>query len=288
MRTIMTKKTVKKIRTFLLLTFSTIIMALGVYFFKFPNNFTFGGVTGIAVIIAKLFRFSAGDYTFIMNMLLLGIGLVFLGKPFAVKTAYTSILLSVSISFFEKVFPLTQPLTNEPFLELVFAIALPALGSAVLFNIGASSGGTDVIAMLLKKYTSCNIGNALLLSDILITAFSFFVFDVKTGLFSCLGLIIKSLMVDTFIENINLCKYFNVVCTEPDSICNYIVNELHRSATICDATGAFTGTHKNIVFTVLNRTEAIKLRTYIRTVDPTAFILITNTSEIIGKGFHSI
>lgn len=284
----MTKKNVEKIRTFILLTFSTIIIAVGVYFFKFPNNFTFGGVTGLAVIIAKLFRFSAGDYTFIINMLLLAIGLIFLGKPFAVKTAYTSILLSVSISVMEKCFPLARPLTDEPFLELVFAIALPAFGTAILFNMEASSGGTDVIAMMLKKYTNCNIGNALLLSDILITTWAFFIFDVKTGLFSCLGLIIKSLMIDTFIENINLCKYFNVVCMEPDPICDFIVNVLHRSATICDATGAFTGTHKAIVFTVLNRHEAIKLRTYIRSVDPTAFILITNTSEIIGKGFHSI
>ena len=284
----MTKSTVYKLRSFILLTFSTLIMAIGVYFFKFPNHFTFGGVTGFAVVIAKLFRFSAGQYTLIINMALLLIGLIFLGKPFAVKTAYTSILLSVSISVLEKIAPMSKPLTDEPILELIFAIALPALGSAILFNMDASSGGTDVIAMLLKKYSRFDIGNSLLISDTLVVVSTFFVFDVKTGLFSLLGLIIKSLMVDTIIENINLCKYFNVVCQEPDLICNYIVNNLHRSATICDATGAFTGTHKNIVFTVLNRTEAVKLRSYIRSVDPTAFILITNTSEIIGKGFHSI
>ncbi len=271
-----------------LLTGSTLIMAVGIYFFKFPNNFTFGGVTGFAVIIARLFRFSAGDYTLLINMLLLGVGLIFLGKSFAAKTAYTTVLLSVSISAMEKLFPMTHPLTDEPFLELIFAIALPALGSAILFNIGASSGGTDVIAMLLKKYTSIHIGNALLITDILITFFGFFVFDVKTGLFSCLGLIIKSFMVDNFIEAINLCKYFNVVCTKPDEICDYIVNTLHRSATICDAKGAFTGTHKSIVFTVLNRHEAVLLRSHIKAVDPKAFILITNTSEIIGRGFHSI
>ncbi|MFA9464210.1 MAG: YitT family protein [Velocimicrobium sp.] len=284
----MIKITSSKIRDFILLTFSTLIMAMGVYFFKFPNNFTFGGVTGFAIIIAKLFRLSAGEYTLIINMLLLVIGLIFLGKPFAVKTAYTSILLSVSISVLEKTVPLSAPLTDQPLLELIFAIALPAFGSAILFNMNASSGGTDVIAMLLKKYSNFDIGKSLLLTDILITASSFFVFDIKTGLFSSLGLIIKALLVDTIIESINLCKYFNVVCQEPHLICNYIVHELDRSATICDATGAFSGTHKSIVFTVLNRTEAIKLRNYIKMVDPAAFILITNTSEIIGKGFHSI
>lgn len=276
------------IKEFFLLTFSTIIMAVGVYFFKFPNNFTFGGVTGLAVLIGKVFTLSAGDYTFIINMVLLLVGLIFLGKSFAAKTAYTSILLSVAISALERIFPLQHPLTNEPLLELVFAITLPAFGSAILFNIGASSGGTDIIAMLLKKYTSINIGNALLATDVLITAFSFLIFDVQTGLFSLLGLTIKSLLVDSVIESINMCKYFNVVCKEPEPICDFIVNTLHRSATICEAKGAFTQNQKYIVFTVLNRQEAVKLRMFIKATDSTAFILITNTSEIIGKGFHTV
>ncbi|MSS64437.1 YitT family protein [Velocimicrobium porci] len=280
--------TKNSLKEFWLMTFSTLIMAVGIYFFKFPNNFTFGGVTGLAVLIGNVFSLSAGDYTFIINMALLIIGLIFLGKGFAAKTAYTSILLSVTISGFERLVPLKQPLTDEPLLELVFAIALPAFGSAILFNIGASSGGTDVIAMLLKKYTSINIGNALLVTDILITLCSFFIFDVKTGLFSVLGLTIKSLLVDSVIESINLCKYFNVVCKEPEPICDFIVNELNRSATICEAEGAFSHGHKYIVFTVLNRQEAIKLRMFIKSTDPTAFILITNTSEIIGKGFHNV
>lgn len=280
--------TTDKLRDFSLMTFSSLIIAFGIYFFRFPNNFTFGGVTGIAVVIARLFSLTAGDYTLIINMVLLVIGLIFLGRKFAAKTAYTTIVISVSISLMEKLFPMAQPLTDQPFLELLFAIGLPSLGSAILFNMGASGGGTDIIAMLLKKYANSEIGTSLFISDTLVTAAAFFVFDIKTGLFSTLGLIIKSLMIDNLIENINLCKYFNVVCRETELICDYIVNELHRSATICDATGAFTGKHTHIVFTVLNRNEAVKLRTYIKEVDPGAFILITNTSEIIGKGFHSI
>lgn len=275
-------------KNFLLLNLGAFLMAIGVYFFKFPNNFSFGGVTGLAVIISKLFPITPGDFSFIANMALLVIGLFFLGKTFAVQTAYTSIVVSFAISTLERILPLTGPLTDDPLLELVFAIALPAAGSAILFNIGASSGGTDVIAMLLKKYTSINIGNALLATDAILVIGSFLVFDVKTGLFSVLGLTVKSFLVDSIIENINLCKYFNVVCTEKGPICDFIVNDLHRSATVCEATGAFTGTHKYIVFTVLNRMEAVKLRNFIRTADPSAFILITNTSEIIGKGFHSV
>ena len=275
-------------RNFLLMTASTLIMAIGVYFFKFPNNFTFGGVTGYAPLVAKTGLMSAGDFSFIANMVLLVIGLFFLGRDFAARTAYTSILLSVSISALERLIPLKEPLTNEPILELIFAIALPAFGSAILFNINASSGGTDVIAMLFKKYTSIHIGNALIATDVLMVIFAFFMFDIKTVLFSLLGLIIKSFMVDGIIESINLCKYFNIVCEDPEPICSFIVNKLHRSATICEGTGAFSGEEKYVVLTVMKRYEAIRLRNYIRELDQRAFVLITNTSEIVGKGFHTI
>lgn len=277
-----------KIKYFSTLTFSTLLIAVGTYFFKFTNNFTFGGITGLAVLVAKSGLVSAGDFNLIMSMILLAIGLVILGKKFAAKTAYCSILLSVALSLLERIFPMNGPFTDQPMLELCFAIALPALGSAILFNIGASSGGTDIIAMILKKYSSFDIGRALMISDALITAAGFFVFDIETGLYSLLGLAIRSFMIDTFIESFNLSKYFNVVCDHPEPICDFIVHTLGRSASVCLAKGAYSGKDKYIIFTALNRVQAVRLRNYIRATDPKAFILISNTSEIIGKGFHSI
>ena len=270
------------------MTGATLIMAVGTYFFKFTNNFTFGGITGLAVLVAKTGLISAADFSFITNMLLLVLGAVILGKQFVAKTAYCSILLSVTLSLLERVYFMSYPFMDEPMLEVMFAIALPAFGSAILFNIGASSGGTDIIAMIVKKYSSINIGKALIVSDIAITVLGFFVFGMKTGLYSLFGLSIRSFLVDNFIESLNLSKYFNVVCAKPDPICNFIVNQLHRGATICDARGAFSGSEKYIILTALNRQQAIKLRNFIKKEDPSAFILISNTSEIIGKGFHAI
>lgn len=274
-------------KNFALLTGSTLLIAIGTYFFKFTNNFTFGGITGLAVLVAKSGFISAGDFNFIVNMLLLLLGFLILGKNFAAKTAYCSILLSVALSLLERICPMDGPLTDQPMLELAFAIALPALGSAVLFNIGSSSGGTDIIAMILKKYTSIDIGKALLATDFLIALAGCFVFGIETGLYSFLGLAIRSSMVDGFIESLNLSKYFNVVCNTPEPICHFINDELHRSATIVDAKGAFSGEQKYLVLTVLNRFQAVRLRNYIKTEAPDAFLLISNTSEIIGKGFHS-
>lgn len=277
-----------KLKNFSLLTISTLIMAVGIYFFKFANNFTFGGITGIAVLVTKFLPISSSDFSFVVNILLLIIGWIVLGKSFAEKTAYSTILLSVSLSLLERIYPMSHPLTNEPLLELIFAILLPALGSAILFNIGASSGGTDVIAMILKKYTSVDIGKGLMISDLIFTLAGFLVFNVKTGLYSLLGLIMRSALIDNFIESFNRSKYFHVVTSNATCICDFIQNDLQRGATIVNATGAFTGDDKYIILTVLSPSQAVKLRNFIKEHDPKAFLLISNTSEIIGKGFHSV
>ena len=276
-----------KLKNFSLLTISTLIMAVGIYFFKFANNFTFGGITGIAVLVAKFFPISASDFSFVVNILLLIIGWIVLGKSFAEKTAYSTILLSISLSLLERIYPMSHPLTNEPLLELIFAILLPALGSAILFNIGASSGGTDVIAMILKKYTSVDIGKGLMISDLIFTLAGFLVFNVKTGLYSLFGLIMRSALIDNFIESFNRSKYFHVVTSNATCICDFIQNDLQRGATIVNATGAFTGDDKYIILTVLSPSQAVKLRNFIKEHDPKAFLLVSNTSEIIGKGFMS-
>ena len=277
-----------KLKNFSLLTISTLIMAVGIYFFKFANNFTFGGITGIAVLVAKFLPISASDFSFVVNILLLIIGWIVLGKSFAEKTAYSTILLSVSLSLLERIYPMSHPLTNEPLLELIFAILLPALGSAILFNIGASSGGTDVIAMILKKYTSVDIGKGLMISDLIFTLAGFLVVNVKTGLYSLFGLIMRSALIDNFIESFNRSKYFHVVTSNATCICDFIQNDLQRGATIVNATGAFTGDDKYIILTVLSPSQAVKLRNFIKEHDPKAFLLVSNTSEIIGKGFHSV
>ena len=205
--------------------------------FKFPNHFAFGGVTGFSTVVSEISRWSASDFTFIVNTSLLVLGFIFLGKGFGIKTVYASMVMSISLSLLERVCPLSRPLTTEPLLELLFAIFLPAVGTAILFNLGASSGGTDIIAMILKKYTSLNIGTVLMLVDVAAVASSFFIFGPETGLFSTIGLAAKSLVIDDVIENLNLCKCFNIICDDPEPICDYIINTLHRSATVYHARG---------------------------------------------------
>lgn len=277
------------IQNFLLVTLGTLVLSVGIYFFKFPNHFSTGGVSGISILLAKIVpSISPAVSMWVINAALIVIGFIFLGRGFGMMTVYCSTLYSTLTWVFEKVYPMTEPFTDQPFLELCFAMMLPAVGSAILFNCNASSGGTDIVAMILKKFTSMDIGKALLVSDALIACSACFIFDIKTGLFSLLGLLIKAFMVDSVIEGINLCKYFSIITAHPDEICEYIIKKMKRSSTVIDAVGAYSHENKKVIMVACRRGEAVKLRQHIRAVDPKAFMFITNTSEIIGKGFRTV
>lgn len=279
-------KAVKILKEYAILTLATGVMNLGIYVFKFPNNFSFGGVSGLSVVLSKAFGISASGCNLVINMFLILLGFIFLGKKFGIKTVYVSTLSSVGLSLMERFFPMHVPLTDQPMLELIFAILLPAIASAVLFNMDASGGGTDILAMILKKYSSMNIGVGLFLVDLAVMVAAFFVFGVETGLYSCCGLMGKSLVIDGVIENINLCKFFTIITDTPEIICDFIQIELNRSATITSAEGAYTGKKKYLVLTVVNRHQAVILRNFIKKESPGSFLMITNSSEIIGKGFR--
>lgn len=282
-------KPMSKFEEFLLLNLGVFLIAVGVYFFKFPNNFAIGGVSGISVLLnAWTPVLNAPTINLILNMFFLILGIMFFGKNFGLKTAYAAVLLSILIKLLEYVAPLKAPLTNQPFLELIYAVLLPGIGGGILFNIRASSGGTDVIAMILKKYTSLNIGKALFLSDVIITGLSFIAFGSETGLLASLGLFTKSALIDITIENMNRVKFFTIVTESPDEILEFIKVRLHRGATIVNGTGVYLKANKTIINVVVNNYEGALLRDYAEHVDPHCFITILKTSEIVGKGFHYV
>ena len=140
--------------------------------------------------------------------------------------------------------------------------------------------------MIFRKYTDLDIGKALFCTDFLIATLAGVVFGIETGLFSLLGLLAKALVVDSVIENIHLSKYFTIVTTKPERITRFINEELNRSATVLTGEGAYTQEGRKVLLTVLGRGQAVRLRAFLHEVDPQAFVVITNTSEIIGKGFR--
>ena len=276
------------VERYLLLTAGILITAVGVYFFKFPNNFSTGGVTGLSLILGRIFPspvLTPSVFMLIINVALLVVGFLVLGSSFAFSTVYCSLLLSLSMNVMERLWPLSAPLTDQPFLELCFAVLLPAFGSAILFHLDASSGGTDIIAMIVRKYTSLNIVTALIVADALITVSALFIFGIKAGLYSILGLLMKSILVDYVCDSFRTKKCFQIITTNPQPIVDYIMGTLHRGATLEDVYGAYRHERKAMIITVLTRSQALALRHYVHNCDPHAFMVITASTEIIGKGF---
>ena len=273
-------------KEFLWMNVATVMISVGVYCFKFPNNFSMGGVSGLSILLGKVLPvLSASSYNTIINVLFLILGFLMLDKSFGFRTVYCSLLSAGLIQVFSWVWPLTAPLTDQLMLELFFAVILPALGAAILFNIDASSGGTDIAAMILKKYSGLDVGTALLISDVAIAAAALFVFDATAGLCSLLGLALKSVLVDSAIESLNRRKAFFVITSDPEHVCDYVTHTLVRGATVWTAQGAYTHDVHHVVLTVLSRGQAVALRRHLKQVDPHAFMIVANSSEIFGKGF---
>ena len=257
------EKTLQIVSRYVIITLSISIMTIGVYFFKFPNNFVFGGVTGGAALVAKLTPLSASAFSSGAN------------------------IMTAELALFEKYVPLSGPLSNQPMLDLVFAIALPAIASALLFNVGASSGGTDVVALILKKYAHMqNTGEALFITDLAMVLAACFVFDLYTALYSFVGLTVKSLVVDAVLEQMKMCKAILIICDDKDPICDFVMRKLVRGATYTPCYGAYTDRPHYMIYTTLTHREALQLQAFIHKENLNAFISMLSTTEVFGKGFN--
>jgi uncharacterized membrane-anchored protein YitT (DUF2179 family) len=278
----------KKVYSFILINIGLIMVTAAIVIFKMPNNFVTGGATGIAIIIHKLFpSFSVGLTMLLINIGLLLIGFMFTGLEFEIKTIYSTIMLSLLVWFFEKTYPISKPITGDMMLELVAAIFLLAAGSAILFYQNASGGGTDIIAKLLNMKTHMHIGKTVLITDLIISVFSFSVFGVKIGIYSVIGVIIKGFLIDAVIQGLHSSKQIIIITSKANEIRQFILKNLNRGVTVYKAIGGNTNVEKEVLNTILNRRESIKLRSYIKQIDSKAFMTVSNVEEIIGKGFNN-
>ena len=286
----------RTILRWVLMTTGVLMMSCSVFFFQTPNKFTLGGVAGIALLLQYAFNnpyLTQGVFIAIINVVLIIVGLIILGKQCTVRTIYCSLLYTGVIWGLEQLIgtgnqPIhleSETLTNEPFMELCYAILLFGIGGALIFNCGSTSGGTDIIAMIMKKYTKLNVGMSLLIIDLVVICTTLTSVPVDAALFSLLGLFAKSFLLDGDIESIGKTKYITVITKNPEEIAEYIIHTLRHSCTIMDAEGGYTKEPKKILLTICKRGEALKLKARVKQVEPDAFVIITDANEILGKGF---
>ena len=266
--------------------FGNALYSLAVALFLEPAGLITGGATGIALAIGRLTGLSVSGLLFFINLAMLVWGWVVLGRAFALNTLASSVLSPAFLALFEGMAN-GRVLTEDIFLCTVFAGLGIGVSLGIVIRSGASTGGTDIVALILAKYTSMEIGKALMASDILIVLAAAWRFGMGTGLYCILGLIGKSFVVDGAIENIRLRKVCTIMTANPQPILDFIIKDMNRSATVEKAYGAYTHHELSVLVTVLTRRQALQLRNFLRENDPRSFITIVNSSEIIGKGFRS-
>jgi uncharacterized membrane-anchored protein YitT (DUF2179 family) len=276
----------KKTRHFVLLNLGLFLVAAGIYYFLVPNDFAAGGVSGLAMVINKYIpALPIGALMLVMNFVLFIVAFFAIGKEFATKTVYSSFVLSGMIWALERFFPITSPITDDLFIQLIFGILISAIGMAIVFNQNSSTGGTDIIAKIINKFFHIPIGKAILMIDFVITLFAAAAFGPKIGMYSLLGVIINGLVIDNIIDGLNISKNVFILTKDVEKVENFILEDLQRSATVYYARGAYSKEDKEVISTVINNKEFIRLRNFIKETDKDAFITISNVHEVLGEGF---
>ena len=279
-------KTKFDFKRFLLINLGLLIMTCGLYFFLMPSDLAVGGATGIAMIISALIpEVPMGIILGIINVILFIMAFIFIGKDFGGYTIYASFALSAIIAMFELVIPMADPFTDDLFINLIFGILITGVGMGIVFNQNASTGGTDIVAKIINKYTRINIGQSLLISDFLIALFAAYVFGPRRGMYALLGIIINSFVIDYMIAGFNVKINMNIISKEMDKINKFILEEVNRGTTIYHGTGGYSEEERYVINTIVSRREYIKIRDYVREVDDKAFLSIYKITEVEGEGF---
>ena len=271
------------IKEYLFITLGIMIVAGAVYFFMIPCQLVVGSLSGLVLVLSNFIPLSISTMTLVLNVLLLILGFIFIGKEFGAKTIYTSIMLPVFLKVFEILFPDPKPLTDEIIINTICYVLIVSIGLAMLFNANASSGGLDIIAKFLNKYFHIELGKAMTIAG-MVTAFSsILVYYTKTLVISILATYFNGIVLDHYIDGFHVKKRVCIISSEYEKIQQYIVQEMRRGVTLYPAKGGYDNQDKIELITILTRPEYGELLNYIHKEDPKAFVTVSMVSEVIGE-----
>lgn len=268
-------------KEFAFITVGTAIIAAAVFFFMQPLHLTLGSVAGLAIILENLIPLKISVITMIINVALLLLGFLLIGKEFGGKTVYTSLLLPSVIGVLERVFPENQSLTGDMFIDMICYLFVVSLGQSILFAQNASSGGLDIVGKVLNKFFRMDLGKAISAAGMCIAFSSALVYDKKTVVLSILGTYLNGIVLDHFIFGSNIKRRVCIISRHRSEILDYILNTLNSGATLYDARGAYSDEITTEVITIVNKTEYRLLMNYISRTDPKAFVTVYNVNEVI-------
>ena len=273
----------RNIKDYLIITLGTAILAAGVYFFMLPSQVSVGSASALAMVLSNFLPLPVSAITFGINMLLLIVGFLLIGREFGAKTVYASVLLPVIMALYENLIPDFQSLTQDPLLDVMCYILTVGVGLALLFSCNASSGGLDIVAKLMNKYLGMELGRAMSLSGMLVALSSALCYDTKTVVLSVLGTYFGGMMVDHFIFGLNIKRKVCIISPKLEEIRNYILYDLRSGATINEIIGAYDDQLRREIITIVDKQEYRRLMDYIKKQDPSAFVTVYSVSEIRYK-----
>ncbi len=272
----------------LVIILGTFITAIGIVVFIAPNKIAAGGVSGVAIILYHLFHFPIGLTMLIINLILFAIGFYLLGSEFGLKSILATVLLSVFVDLLGGLIP-ESFYVNDLIIAVIFGDLLTGIGIALVMSREASTGGTDIVAMIIKKYTSIDIGKALMAIDFTITLFAGIFFGKIIGMYSLLAVIINTNTIDYVLEGISRSFQVFIITKKFERIKERIFDEVGRGVTFIETIGGFSGEEFYSILVVLKSPrELVKVKEIVKEEDPTAFLTITHVREVLGKGFKNI
>ena len=275
--------TKENIIDFIMITLGTFIISISVFFFMIPSNLSIGSVSGLSIVISNFIPFNVSTISMVINILLLIFGFITIGKEFGIKTVYTSILLPIFIAIFEHMFPNNLSLTQDQTLDAICYCVIVSIGTAMLFNRNASSGGLDIIGKFLNKYFNVEVGKGIALSGMLVAISSILVYDMKTMIISILATYFSGIVLDNFLFGSTIKKRVCIISQKYQQILDFILNDLHSGATTYHAYGAYSDKMNIEINVIVDKNEYIKLINYITSVDPDAFVTIYAVNEMMYR-----
>ncbi|WP_413509772.1 YitT family protein [Carnobacterium maltaromaticum] len=264
-----------------LVTLSLTLIGISINMFLAPHHIAAGGVSGIGVLVEQAFGINRATTVLVLNLLMLILTFFFLGRPVFIKTVIGSMLLPISLAVVPEI-----KVVEDPFLAVIFGSAIFAVGVAILYKIGASSGGTTIPPLIFQKYFGISTSLGLLLTDAVIVIFNIFVFGTEAFFFAILSLVLTSIVMN-YIETGMKRRRAVMIMSENhiDAIKVALLENLNRGITVFSVSGGYTGNEKNMLMIILTNQEYQSILKVIDEIDKTSFIIAYNVSEVHGLGF---
>lgn len=266
-------------------TIGTLMMTIGLYFFLVPDALVGGGTGGIAQVINPFVPVPYSVSLFVINLILLIIGIIVIGKEFGGTTFYSVVLYSGFYALFEHYFPVSHGVSDNPIVNLVLGQVLLSSGVGMVFNAGATTGGVDIIAKIMNMFLPITFASAAMFTDMTILLLNMLVFGFERGLYAAMGILLGNLVVDRVITGGSARYQVNITSEKAVDINEFILHEIYRATTIYTAKGGYTKKPRAVVTSVVDREELLRVKNFVSEIDENAFMYVAPVSEVLGRGF---